>query len=367
MKKILLISASMAMLMINSCGKDNPQGEDECGTGDATEITETSVTLWGYAKTRSYIKGTIGIIYSTNPEPSTGNGKWLTITEFEDGNTYKVAVAGLQPQTTYYYKAYIKDYERECSGIVKSFTTKEPLESIPDYIENSVNYGHGVLIDEVVGGKAVKLYWAPVNCGQVAPDGTSTKGQGMLYIWGFGDSSLYGGLGMAGLWTNTASLPIRFKVGEKVPTESRWYGEDIIIGSTSDTWNGGRGPCPEGWRLPTRDELAGLIANRSAWIRSSIGASGWREYGFWLNGSNPAAENIGIFVPASGTIGYSSSGAVQYLCFNRGDNGFYWSSNPCSKNEAFIMAFNGVAIDTHDTFRYNGNSVRCVRDAIRQE
>ena len=66
-------------------------------------------------------------------------------------------------QTTYYYKAYIKDYERECSGIVKSFTTKEPLESIPDHIENSVNYGHGVLIDEVVGGKAVKLYWAPVT------------------------------------------------------------------------------------------------------------------------------------------------------------------------------------------------------------
>ena len=232
-----------------------------------------------------------------------------------------------------------------------------------DYIdEYGVNHGQGIEIDGVV--------WAPVNCGYHKDDFR----YGKLYQWG----RKYGQGYKGDLWEGEsktdqnyadAQIPIvleafvymkEYQASENanvffdVPslTSAKYYPH-----WRSTLWNHGTeespikseyDPCPDGWRVPTLNELTAMVSN-VVWGQND------GLYGSWIGGSasNSSAEKF--FLPAAGLTDYS------YFPSGRGNCGCYWSSKSVDGiNYGYIFGSDGY-FDTY-SFGEASWSVRCVKD-----
>lgn len=142
------------------------------------------------------------------------------------------------------------------------------LKPTPDYIDqNGNNYGKGVTVSGTT--------WAPVNCGF----DENKFPYGKYYQWGRIDGHHHSNTGL--IVKNTAPKTLEeaepnvfYQIwSTKVAVPGTWGGEDGITKTKHD-------PCPEGWRVPSYDELALLTQN----------TSGWEEHegykGIWLTGGN---------------------------------------------------------------------------------
>lgn len=145
----LFAIVSMAMMCVGvvSCGDDDDdpiaeipynggQGtssSDENSiqviTGDATAITENSATLSGIVSIKKGKADVIGLLIGDSNNLSiSSNSKDIKI----EGNTssFSETVTGLNPSTTYYYRAYSLFEDKYYYGDVKSFTTEKEKEAL---------------------------------------------------------------------------------------------------------------------------------------------------------------------------------------------------------------------------------------------
>ncbi|MDE7133848.1 MAG: fibrobacter succinogenes major paralogous domain-containing protein [Rikenellaceae bacterium] len=109
-------------------------------------------------------------------------------------------------------------------------------------------------------------------------------------------------------------------------------------------------PCPEGYRLPTKDEFQALI-NSSTVSRGG----GWSssDYGYikFTSGSNSVEfPAVGYRNDSDGSL----SGAGQY--------GYYWSSVAYGSYGAYDLYFSSGSVNPQGSWgKRLGLSVRCVR------
>ena len=176
----------------------------------------------------------------------------------------------------------------------------------------------GVVIDGVK--------WATRN---VAMPGTFTNNPedaGMFFQWN----------------SNTAWLPI----GDdpvSLPAGGTWQTTEQLAG---DSWNNGRGPCPPGWRLPTREELESLNNTESAWVRENE-----------VNGRLFGTAPYQVFFPARG-FRLDTDGIFHGLYFV----GYYWSASVDNPRGAFGLFFRYRESRMIHFNRANGFPVRCVAE-----
>lgn len=223
-----------------------------------------------------------------------------------------------------------------------------------DYIdEYGINHGYGV----VIGGQC----WAPVNCGYHAEDFP----YGKLYQWG----RKYGqGLGAPydkGTVTMTdggvslirgqhSSNADKFFIGPPdwlaKPDKTLWN-----IGTESSPKKSECDPCPEGWRVPVKSELAELAKNHSDFVTLTDG-----QKGMYFSGVYEYSEDASkIFLPASG-FRYDTGGSL----YNVGNYGRYWSASPYYTFDAYFLSFDddGDAFSSGKYYRAAGCSVRCLQE-----
>ena len=109
-------------------------------------------------------------------------------------------------------------------------------------------------------------------------------------------------------------------------------------------------PCPEGWRVPTCEELTVLKDNYSTLTST----------GRWYSGEYTYIEGCPrIFFPATG-LRYSYDGSVK----NRYRTGGYWSSKPGAWGAYALYydsAYTGRIMDA-GMARADGHPVRCVQE-----
>ena len=125
MKKLLLL---LYAFLIFACTDDegNPcVYEPTLTTEAATNITETSATLNGVISIVSenceVAPGEMqGFVYSTNPSPTNDDD-----VEFVYGTDISTSVEGLEPNTTYYVRAFLTNTIGEFYGNEIDFTTEE--------------------------------------------------------------------------------------------------------------------------------------------------------------------------------------------------------------------------------------------------
>ncbi len=233
-----------------------------------------------------------------------------------------------------------------------------------EYVVDNISYGNGTAIGDVV--------WAPVNCGYKAPTvdaqgNVIDKGYpyGKLYQWGRkygqgysleydssepeiteGHVSLVGGqqAGNSGKFYTAKSSPYDWLSS---PNDALWNS-----GTEEEPRKTEYDPCPDGWRVPTYQELSGLIDHRSDWTTDTDGLKGC-----FFSGIYPYQDDAPqVFFPAAGFRNYD--GDVSY----RGDYGYYWCSRPNGTSAFSLFFYSGnVRMDNNDGRAY-GYSVRCVQE-----
>ena len=215
-----------------------------------------------------------------------------------------------------------------------------------DYVENGVNYGKGIAIGDII--------WAPVNC-DFLPDSYSTS---KFFQWGrkFGQIS----------WKED----LEFIEGPiSLANAQRDIYKDIVFVDTSSPydwiseyndllWNRGTDqtplkseydPCPDGWRVPTHNELSNLKINYGN-IHSNKGTDFSGEYTY-LDGAPM------ICLPITG---YRDHLGNEYT-YNVSDGGEYWSSYT-KEGGAYFLYFKGRDIKIKTGSRCDGRCIRCVQE-----
>ncbi len=244
-----------------------------------------------------------------------------------DGQGWAVVI---KTEQNTYYKSSTKGYDVAAGSVLemKGFglgTSDVNINTTNSYVENGVYLGEGV---EING-----LLWAPVNCGYEKAIG-SYKGYtwGKLYQWGAS-----GGIGYS--------------------TEYDATGEGINNYHTysSNAWSNNNNPCPDGWRVPTSEELGSLLRS------SDLETDGNGKQGYWFGTSG---DDRKVFFQAAGQKPNNLGGA------GRGQNCYYWSATSLDYENGSQMYCkynsNNELVDGISQYKYfkEAASVRCVKDVV---
>ncbi len=128
------------------------------------------------------------------------------------------------------------------------------------------------------------------------------------------------------------------------------YFKESPNGSWSDAYKTGNDPCPAGFRVPSDEEWASVLAYNAL-----------KRIGNWDN--LPTNYTSGLFIgdklflPAAG-VRYSYNGALG----NRGSYGDYWSSTENGTNNAWYLYFDSSDAGTNYGNRSDGFSARCIAE-----
>ena len=230
--------------------------------------------------------------------------------------------------------------------------------------EYGVNRGPGVTLNGVT--------WAPVNCGYKPVTAESLGYEyGKLYQWGRKDGQGY----TTPLYD--ANDPYRDEGSVRIDVTWQGHNEDAdkdtfyygrypsynwIDEVDPGFWNLGTedapvknrkyDPCPEGWRVPTRKEMATLLScsTEAGMLNGQVGR--------WFY--DPQSNSRGVFFPYAGARfsdrAVHSAGATQ-----RGLIGQYWNSSYGIINVHEDPEDVGGGFES-ETYLAFGHSVRCVAD-----
>jgi uncharacterized protein (TIGR02145 family)/prepilin-type N-terminal cleavage/methylation domain-containing protein len=123
----------------------------------------------------------------------------------------------------------------------------------------------------------------------------------------------------------------------RAPAQTLWLGVD-----------GKNNPCPSGFRIPTKDELAHLFSHINNFTTATCGST---------SSCLTTAVGSSLKLPSGGYRDYSSAGLGS-----QGSTGYYWSST-VSGVYAYSPVFNATSVyPTYGNYRAYGLSVRCLKD-----
>ena len=278
---------------------------------EVTGITSNSAICGGHvtADNGSAVT-TKGVCWSTNQNPTIDDNK---TTDGSGVGSFTSNLSNLEPNTTYYVRAFAINAAGTSYGEQKSFTT---LTAGPD--ANNHEY--------VDLGLSVK--WATCNVGANSPEA-----YGDYFAWGETstketyDEDNYATYGLS-----------------KSELQSQGYIDGA--GNLNPQYDAAAANWGGDWRMPTYDELNELIS-KCNWVwTTQNGVKGYKVTSK-KNGNS-------IFLPGAGYRSESSLHAANY--------GHYWSSSRRS-NGAYLIFFSsfGPAVDYNDHY-YSGRSVRPVID-----
>lgn len=294
-------------------------------TSAITQITETSAVAGGTVTSdggASVIER--GVVYSTNPNPVITNLS-NTIRPCGSGTgEFTYNITDLQPNTTYYLRAYAKNDAGTAYGEEVNFTTEDIAISEPTGLENGYGY--------VDLGLSVK--WATMNVGASKPEG-----YGDCFAWGevtaktTYDWSTYKWCN--GSYDNLTRYNNSSVYGTVDNKTQLAFSDDAAF----KNWGGS-------WRMPTDAEWTEL-REQCTWIWTT--ESG--VYGYKVISKT---NSNSIFLSAAGYY-YDSS------LFSAND-GYYWSSSLSTDYPGYAwgVSFSSSNVNRRSSNRYCGQSVRPV-------
>jgi uncharacterized protein (TIGR02145 family) len=185
-------------------------------------------------------------------------------------------------------------------------------------------------------------YWAPVNVGATSTTySANLAGCGYVFQWGRNVPFVYGSSNDTYGGPVYPETPVEDYENKFITSASDW-----LIEPDDDLWSGAnaQGPCPNGWRVPTAEELTVLADH--AGISFSAGN---------LTIPHDGQSGANLNLPAGGARFGSSA-----VWSSRGAGGCYWSST-VSDASAMRLFFNSATPVVNASIRADGFSVRCIQ------
>lgn len=274
-----------------------------------------------------------GVCWSENQNPTIADNKTSNGTGI---GIYSANLTGLSTNTTYYVRAYATNGNGTAYGNQVQFTT----------------VWDGTCSAFISPG--VKKEFMCQNLGAdvtADPFTPSWKLNGDYYQWGILDVAAAGPTGPDVAQENSAAITGWNTVNA---ANGSWY---------SNSMKTANDPCPKNYRVPTRTEWEGVVANNT---EITVGTS-WSD----VNNTNySSGQKLGgtLYLPAAGYRFYSSGSLGM-----RGRAGFYWSSTEVINTYSWyawslnISSVNvwlsGISTPTDYTNRRTrANSVRCIKE-----
>ena len=272
-------------------------GVDEItiNTGSAEDISYNSAVLVCelYINFSDYSSVEYGVLYSTSRSDLQSNGTYVYSYESLENNMYSVVVNYLEPETKYYYCAFVRVNNKDLKlGSVKSFTTLEAPTG------NGTLNGH----EWVDLGLPSGLKWATCNVGASQPEE-----YGDYFAWGEVEPKEYYYWDSYKWCNGTENTQTKYctnsDYGYNGFTDNKTTLE-LSDDAANYNWGGG-------WRMPTKEEQDDL-RNNCSWEWTALNS----VKGHVVTGPNGNS----IFLPAAGFRRDSSLS-------DAGSFGFYWSSS----------------------------------------
>ena len=288
-------------------------------TTTATQITESTAVMGGNVTSDGNATVTErGVVYSTYSNPTTSNSKIIC---GSGTGAYSCTLTGLQPNTTYYARAYAINSKGTSYGSQVTFKTGTSSNT-----ENGYEY-----IDL---GLSVK--WATMNVGASIPEG-----YGNYFSWGeVSQKSEY-------TWATYYYCNGSYTNLTKYNTDSDYGFVDnkTVLELSNDVayreWGGN-------WRMPTAAEVEELLL-QCTWERTTQNGVNGCKVTSNINGNS-------IFLPAAGNRYQSSSN-------KQGIVGYYWSSSLDTEtpyNAHFLSFNNEMEVNISQIPRTYGFAIRPV-------
>lgn len=219
--------------------------------------------------------------------------------------------------------------------------------SFSDFIRLSPGYHHDITLELSRCGAylgAGNSLWRDFMCANLGaneksdPFVGSTEVHGSKYQWGSAEPILSPGMdqsvsGVISGWNSVVSATGSWNSGsESVPVKS------------------GKDPCPEGYRIPSRQEWQQVQAHNPI-LRTGVWTSSPGNY------SSGVRLGKYLFLPA---IGYRrfNTGALE----SRGSFGIYWSSTELTASGAYGFVFSSKDALVGFSNRSYGSGVRCIAE-----
>ena len=307
-------------------------------TNAITQITETSAVAGGNVTSDGYASVTErGVVYSTNPNPVITN-LYNTIKPCGSGTgSFTCDLTNLQPNTTYYVRAYATNSMGTAYGEEVSFTTEEEETVVSDPTGTENGYGYVDL------GLSVK--WATCNVGANSPEE-----YGDYFAWGETEPKEYYDWGTYKYCNGSSSTLTKYNTSSVSGTVDNKTQLELSDDAARANWGGS-------WRMPTDAELTEL-REQCTWtwtIQNGV-------YGYKVTSKKSGYTNKSIFLPAAGYRIVSSLSSA-------GSNGNYWSSSldTDSPYRAWRVRFSSAYVDRNGYSRYCGFSVRPVLRESEEE
>ncbi len=295
---------------------------EEIWDGDVTTVQEVEFAM--PAENIEVSATFVGVEYAITVTPSSNGAVSVT----SNGIDITKATAGTQIDITATANSGYDFLRWEITGVtLTDNTTANATFTMPaNNVTIEAKFKEGTTPTFDPGVLFGNLKWATRNVNTPGTFVDSPEDDGLFYQW----NRLSG-------WSATGPL-------ESHDGKTQW--DETLPGS--DIWEAENDPCPEGWRIPSSEDVESLRAEGT--VRYEV------------VGSNTVLTNIAteesIVIPRAGFRNYQG-GSYSY-----GSMGYYWTSTKSTfyPNMGFIISFGSSGINVNSFDYISGGAVRCVQN-----
>lgn len=327
------------LIFASSCKEDDDDKNEPQQKGPVvsttalTKILHTKATSGGIITYDGGSDITIaGVCYSRKSNPSFEDS--ITNNGFSVGS-YNSEISELEPNTTYYVRAYAVNKKYEVGyGDVIAFTTLDWNHQFGTFTDpRDGNVYKTIAIGEQVW-MAENLRYLPSVVGR----DIESKTKPYYYVYGYDGTSV----NEAKATANYTTYGVLYN----------WPAAMAGAENSQENPSGVQGVCPAGWHLPSNAEWQELTDNLTG---MDVGG-GLKETGM----TNWGTPNTG----ATNETGFTARPGGSTLSNTIGYSGWWWTTNEYSEEYAFsyYLQYNFSHVRRDGVYKEVGRSVRCVRD-----